>query len=113
MSDDRRVVNVTEAVLDALSAGDIDAFVRCYAENAKIETGRGETLAFGHEEIRSRYETMFAEFPAIAVRKINSFAVGSYVVQEEEATGRGAVPRRHVAVYRIEAGLIVHERLLR
>ena len=56
---------------------------------------------------------MIAEFPAIAVRKLNSFTVGSYVVQEEEATGRGPEPERHVAVYRIESGLIVHERLLR
>jgi hypothetical protein len=107
------VATVTDEVLDALSARDIDAFVRCYAENAKIETGGGETLAFGHEEIRRRYGTMFAEFPAIAVRKINSFTVGSYVVQEEEAMGRESEPARHVAIYRIESGLIVHERLLR
>ena len=107
------MANVTDAVLDALSARDIDAFVRCYAENAKIETGGGETLAFGHEELRRRYETMFAEFPAIAVRKIASFTVGSYVVQEEEATGRQSEPERHVAIYRVESGLIVHERLLR
>jgi len=48
------VADVTDAVLDALSARDIDAFVRCYAQNARIETGGGETLAFGHEEIRGR-----------------------------------------------------------
>jgi hypothetical protein len=107
------VADVTDAVLDALSARDIDAFVRCYAQNARIETGGGETLAFGHEEIRGRYEAVFAEFPAIAVRKINSFAVGSYVVQEEEAMGRESEPERHIAIYRIESGLIVHERLLR
>jgi len=107
------VANVTDVVLDALSARDIDAFVRCYAENATIETGDGETLAFGHDAIRRRYEVMFAEFPAITVRKINSFTVGSYVVQEEEAAGREPEPERHVAIYRIELGLIVHERLLR
>ena len=58
---------------------------------------------------------MFAEFPAIVVRKINSFTVGSYVVQEEEeeAMGRESEPVRHVAIYRIESGLIAHERLLR
>ena len=107
------MANVTDLVLDALSAHDIDAFVRCYAEDAKIETGGGETLAVGHEEIRRRYETMFAEYPAIAVRKINSFTVGSYVVQEEEVMERESEPERHVAVYCIESGLIVHERLLR
>lgn len=104
---------MTDAVLDALSARDIDAFVRCYAENATIETGAGQALAVGREEIRRRYESMFAEFAAIAVRKLDRFTVGSYVVQEEEVTGRGPEPERHVAVYRIESGLIVHERLLR
>jgi hypothetical protein len=107
------VGNVRDAVLEALSTRDINAFVRCYAENANIETGDGETLASGHAEIRRRYDTMFAQFPAITVRKISSLAVGSYVVQEEEAMGREPEPERHVAIYRIEAGLIVHERLLR
>jgi hypothetical protein len=107
------VANVTDVVIDALSARDIDTFVRCYAENARIETGGGETLALGREAIRRRYEIMFVEFPAIAVRKINSFTVGSYVVQEEEAIGRATEPERHVAIYRIESGLIAHERLLR
>jgi hypothetical protein len=107
------VANVTDAVLDALSARDIDAFVCCYAENAQIETGDGEILASGREEIRRRYEAVFAQFPAIAVRKLSSFAVGSYVVQEEEVVGRVPEPERHVAIYRIEAGLIAHERLLR
>lgn len=104
---------MTDVVLEALSIRDINAFVRCYAENVKIETGDGGTLASVHEEIRRRYDTMFAQFPAITVRKISSFTVGSYVVQEEEAMGREPEPERHVAIYRIEAGLIVHERLLR
>ncbi len=98
-------------MLGASSARDIDAFVRCYARNAQIESGAGETLGFG--QIRWRYQTMFEELPAITVSKIQSVTVGSYVVQEEEVIGRKPEPERHVAIYRIESGLIVHERLLR
>ena len=47
---------------------------------------------------------MFAEFTAIAIRKLDSLTVGSYVVQEEEAIGRGSEPERHVAIDRIEFG---------
>lgn len=107
------MAHATDAVLRALSARDIDAFVQCYAENAQIESGDGATLAAGREEIRRRYGAMYARFPSLTVRQIGSFSVGSYVVQSEEVRGREPDPERHVAIYRIEDGLIVHERLLR
>ena len=37
--------------------------------------------------------------------------VGDFVVQEEVVTGQGA-PRRHVAVYHVEANRIRRERLI-
>jgi hypothetical protein len=57
------MTDVNDAVLEALSAHDIDAFMRCYARDARIETGDGESLAAGHEEIRSRFVAMFERFP--------------------------------------------------
>ena len=111
--DDRGVEHVTDAVLRALSDRDIDTVVRCYAENAQIVSDDDEVLAAGREEIRRRYDAMFARFPGITVRKVDGFSIGSYVVQGEEVQGREPEPERHVAVSRIDAGLIVHERLLR
>ncbi len=56
---------------------------------------------------------MFARLPELSVQKLQSFAAGDYIVQLEEVTGREPAPERHVAVYRLTAGLISHELLLR
>lgn len=107
------VKSAAEAVVEALTAHDLEAFVACYALNAIIETGDGEVLASGREAIRARYGPMFISFPAVSVRKIEGFSVGEYIVQFEEVEGRGPTPERHVAIYRIINGLVAHERLLR
>jgi hypothetical protein len=107
------MADVTEAVLLALSARDINSFISCYAEDARIENGDGVIMAAGRDAIRRRYELMFQRFPRITARKIRGFSVGSYVVQEEEVQGREPEPERHIAVYRVAHGLIAHERLLR
>ncbi len=62
---------------------------------------------------RARYSEMFARLPELSVQKLQSFAAGDYIVQLEEVTGREPAPERHVAVYRLTAGLISHELLLR
>lgn len=113
MSDDLSVAGVTDAVLVALSARDIQSFVRCYADDARIEDSDGVVLAAGRDAIQVRYELMFEQFPSLSVRKLGGFAVGSYVVQEEEVAGRTPQPERHIAIYRISDGLITHERLLK
>lgn len=104
---------MTDDVLTALSTRDIQSFVQCYTVDARIEDGDGVVLATGRDAIRHRYELMFERFPRLDVRKIGGFAVGSYVVQEEEVHGRTPQPERHIAVYRVEDGLIAHERLLK
>jgi hypothetical protein len=104
---------VIEAVLAALSARDIDAFIDCYTADARIESGDEAVLAAGREAIRLRYEEMFERFPSITVRMIERIATGSWVVQEEEVSGRVAEPERHIAVYMLRDGLIAHERLLK
>jgi hypothetical protein len=45
------------------------------------------------------------------VEAVSRIEVGDFVVQEEVVTGQGA-PRRHVAVYLVEAGRIRRERLI-
>ena len=107
------MTDVTDAVLAALSARGLEAFVACYAEDAQIEDGDGVVLAAGHEALRARYAPMFERFPTLRVRKLGGLAVGYFVVQEEEVTGREPEPERHIAVYRLSNGLIAHERLLR
>ena len=44
-------MSVVDRVLEALNAGDIDAFVRCYGADATIENGYGRVAATGHEDV--------------------------------------------------------------
>ena len=104
--------DVLDTVVQALSNRDIEAFIRCYAQGARIEDADGVRLAQGHDEIRDRYSTMFRDFPHLTVRRFSRVSAGVYVAQEEEVTGRGPDPERHLAVYRVIDNLIAEERLL-
>jgi hypothetical protein len=106
-----RRLDSVDRVVDAINAGNLDAFVAGYAPGATIEDGYDAVLASGREGIRSRYSTIFAEFPDLRVEPLSRTEVGEFVVQEERVTGRGD-PARHVAVYLMEDGLITRERLL-
>lgn len=104
---------VIDRVLAALNAHDLEAFVACYGLEATIEDGNDRILAHGHLEIRYRYEPMFETYPKLHVEQLGRWKVGSFVVQEEQVTGRTPEPERHIAVYQLEDELIVRERLLR
>jgi hypothetical protein len=105
-------MSVVDRVLDALNTHDLEAFVACYAEDATIENGYDEVVARGHDELRQRYEPVFEQFLDLRVEALSRVAVGEFVVQHEQVTGRGA-PEQHVAVYLVLADKIVRERLVR
>ena len=104
-------MSVVDRVLEALNAQDVDAFVACYGPDATIEDGYDHLGVRGHDELRARYGAMFEKYPEIRVEPGWRTEVGSFVVQEETVSGR-ADHERHVAVYQIENGLIVRERLI-
>ena len=105
------MTEVVDRVLAALNAGDIEAFVACYAADATIEDGHDRVAARGHDELRERYGPMFAAHPELRVEAGWRTATGEFVIEEETVTGRGE-PTRHVAVYLIRDGLIARERLI-
>ncbi len=102
---------LVDRLLRAISSGDLEAFVACYAEDATIEDGHDNVVAAGHAELRDRYGSMFAAHPGLAVEAGWRTQIGDFVVQEERVTGRGE-PTRHVAVYLVRDGVIARERLI-
>ena len=100
-------------MIAALNARDVDSFVGCYGPDATIRTGDGTLLAHGHAELRARYGPQLASESAPRIEVLQRIEVGPWVVQEECVTGRAPEPERHVAVYRLEDGLIAEERLHR
>ena len=104
-------MTVVDRVIEALNAQDVDAFVACYGPDATIEDGYDRVRVRGREAMRDRYAALFEQYPDVRVEPGWRTEVGEFVVQEETVTGR-AGHERHVAVYQIENGVIVRERLI-
>jgi hypothetical protein len=107
------VTDPVDRVLAALNAGDVEAFVSCYAPDASIEDGADTVRVRGHAELGATYGGLFERHPALRVEAVHRIDAGPYVVQEERVTGRSPEPERHVALYTIRDGVIARERLLR
>ena len=112
----RDPVDVAQAQLDAYNAGDLEAFLECYAEDTQIEDGDGNLLMGDREAMRSFYEALFGQSPDLHCELRSRIDVGRFIVDEEFVTGahmEGFPAEIHAAVvYRIEDGLIRHARLL-
>ena len=102
--------DVVDQQIAAYNRRDIDGFVACYAEDAKVAQSDGSLLASGHDEIRARYGKLFEQSPDLRAEISSRIEVGSVVVDEERVTGfvlPGMPSEIHAAVlYRIAEGLI-------
>ena len=97
----------------AYNAGDVDAFIACYAEGVVVESSDGAVVMSGREEMRDRYSRLFAGSPNLQAEIVTRIRVGSYVVDEERITGRRDGDAHAVAIYRLNAdGLIDRVRFL-
>lgn len=104
-----------ETQLAAYNARDIETFLSCYTDACVVEDGEGKRLLAGHEQMRERYETLFADSPKLHADVVHRTRIGRYVIDEEVISGRVPDLRRAIAIYRIDSatGLIEHVRFLR
>ena len=101
-------LEVIQRQLAAYNAKDIDALLATYAIDAEQYTLHGERLAKGHEDMRSRFLTRFAE-PNLHARLLSRTVMGDIVVDLELITrnfpeGLGTVEM--LCVYEVKDGLI-------
>jgi putative hydrolase of HD superfamily len=101
-------LEVIQRQLAAYNAKDIDALLATYAIDAEQYTLHGERLAKGHEDMRSRFRTRFAE-PNLHARLLSRTVMGDIVVDLELITrnfpeGLGTVEM--LCVYEVKDGLI-------
>lgn len=101
-------LEVAQLQLAAYNAKDINALLATYAVDAEQYTLHGERLAKGHEEMRSRFLTRFAE-PSLNARLLSRTVMGNIVVDFESITrdfpeGVGTVEM--LCVYEFTNGLI-------
>jgi hypothetical protein len=94
-----------QSQLDAYNSHDVDAFVACYGRDAVIRAADGRVLLRGHDEIRSRYEALFTQYPDVTAEVPTRIRAGNWVVDDERVQlGEECL---HVAVgYEVRDGLI-------
>lgn len=98
---------VVDRHLEAYNAGDVDAFLDCFAADAVVAPldRDAEPMASGHDAIRDQYEPLFEEHaPEAEILERVSF--GPFVVDHERVRGVDGGPLEALAVYRVEDGAI-------
>lgn len=102
--------DVVDRQIAAYNRRDLDGFISCYADNAKVVQPDGSFLASGHDEIRARYGELFEHSPDLRAEISNRIEVGAVVIDEERVTGfvsPGMPSEIHAAVvYCVANGLI-------
>jgi hypothetical protein len=107
-------MDAVERQVEAYNAGDVDAFVACYADDVVVENAEGEVQMSGRDEMRQAYGKLFAGCTDLHAEIPARIRVGSYVVDEERVSGHPAGDLHVVAIYRLDdEGLIDRVRFLR
>ncbi|MGA7833586.1 MAG: nuclear transport factor 2 family protein [Acidimicrobiales bacterium] len=102
--------DVVDKQIAAYNRRDVDGFIACYADTAKVVQPDGSLLASGHDEIRALYGELFEQSPNLRAEICNRIEVGAVIIDEERVTGfvlPGMPSEIHAAmVYRVADGLI-------
>lgn len=91
--------------VDAYNAHDVDAFLRCYADDIVVRHGDGRVLMDGKDAMRAAYTQLFSENPDLRADIANRLDAGPWVVDEEVVTAAGREMRALVA-YEVRDDLI-------
>jgi len=101
---DQQTAAVIDRLVQAYNAGDMEAFLGCFAEGAKIYRGR-ETVAFdGKDAIRTEYQTHFEQ--GFRNNPSDRIVVGRHVAARERVTAGQGGEMDYLAVYTVEDGAI-------
>lgn len=104
----RTPTDCAQAQLDAYNARDIERFTEVYAPDVVLcDLRTGEPFCVGHDAMRERYGTMFAERPALHCHLVHRMTCGSVVIDEEHVTGlRDDGVVHAIAIYETREGYI-------
>ena len=107
---------VVQDQVDAYNARDLERFLSFYHPDVVMEDATGNVMAQGQEALRGAYGPMFAQSPDLHVEIPRRIHVGTWVIDEEEASGlhaEGFPEEIHAAVlYQVVDGKIARVRLL-
>jgi imidazolonepropionase-like amidohydrolase len=98
--------SIVQQQLNAYNAGNIDAFLATFSDNAEIYDLQGKTTSKGKAEIRRAYEGFFKTTPDLHCEIIKRIVSGNVVIDRESVTGMGAIKTTALAIYEVENGKI-------
>ena len=105
MSDQQNAA-VVDRLVQAYNAGDMDAFLGCFANGAKIFRGRDEVAFDGKEAIRAEYEQQFSK--GYKNNPGDRIVVGRHIAERERVTGGdGGGETDFLTIYTVENDRIV------
>ncbi len=98
---------LAQAQLDAYNAGDIDAFVACYAAGVEVHLLGGELLYRGRDALRAQYGPYFEANPKLHAALLNRTIEGDFAIDHEHVTGFAKGGELFaVAIYEVRDNLI-------
>ncbi len=103
--------NVVQKQVDSYNAGDLDAFVNCYAEDVLVSNFPMDIRYRGHEKMRENYSSLSPENKVYDVEVVKRITIGNKVIDQEKVTGNGKI-QMQVALYEVENGKISSMRFI-
>lgn len=101
-----RAVDVVQAQLEAYNAQDLDALCACFATDCVIGDLNGPVTQEGREQIRERYQAMFAQYPQNKAQIVSRMVLGDVVIDHEDIARSPELRFEAIAIYTVRDGLI-------
>lgn len=103
MSDEQNTAAV-DRLVQAYNAGEMDAFLACFADGARIFRGRDDVAFDGKDAIRQEYASQFEK--GFKNNPGERIVVGRHVAARERVTAGQGGETDFLAIYTVENGLI-------
>jgi hypothetical protein len=99
---------VVQRQVEAYNRRDLDAFLACYAEDARLHRPPDRLTDQGHEALRRRYRKRFEGAPNLHATIVRRIVLDRFVVDHEHVTGTPEGPFDAIATYEVIDGRIAN-----
>jgi hypothetical protein len=99
---------IVQRQLEAYNNRDLDAFLACYADDAKLWRAPATLTEMGREALRERYRRRFDGAPALHATILERIVFDRFVVDHERVTGVPEGVLETVVTYEVVNGRIAN-----
>lgn len=98
---------IVQRQVDAYNRRDLDAFLACYSDDAKLWVAPGVLTESGRDALRARYRKRFDGAPSLRATIVQRMVLGRFVVDHERVTGVPEGTLETIVTYEVAGGRIV------